>query len=203
MGKMNLLKANWEGKVGQTVGAKWKNRSTIRTYTKPSNPKTAAQLSVRGAFAEMTSYVALFADQIKYLSALNTSGQSVRNAIIQANKMQIQSGAFDKATLLISKGGLQKVSGEMAEAATKKVKVTWTNPTATNFTDKAKIVAVMVQEASGLVDVVTEDAKKGTTGVTSNIDFETGDVDVFVYFLDVRGSSKVASISDYLTATIA
>lgn len=203
MGKMNLLKANWEGKVGQTVGAKWKNRSTIRTYTKPSNPKTAAQLSVRGAFAEMTSFVALFADQIKYLSALNTSGQSVRNAIIQANKAQIQSGAFDKATLLISKGGLQKVSGEMAEAATKKVKVTWTNPTATNFTDKAKIVAVMVQEASGLVDVVTEDAKKGTTGVTSNIDFEVGNVDVYVYFLDVRGSSKVASISDYLTTTIA
>ena len=203
MGKMNLLKANWEGKVGQTVGAKWKNRSTIRTYTKPSNPKTTAQLSVRGAFAGMTSYVALFADQIKYLSALNTSGQSVRNAIIQANKAQIQDGAFDKTTLLISKGGLQKVSGEMAEAATKHVKVTWTNPTATNFTDKAKLVAVMVQEASGLVDVVTEDAKKGVTGVTSNIDFETGDVDVFVYFLDVRGSSKVASISDYLTATIA
>lgn len=203
MGKMNLLKANWEGKVGQTVGAKWKNRSTIRTYTKPSNPKTAAQLSVRSAFAGMTAYVALFADQIKYLSALNTSGQSVRNAIIQANKAQIQAGTFDKATLLISKGGLQKVSGEMAEAATKKVKVTWTNPTATNFTDKAKLVAVMVQEASGLVDVVTEDAKKGVTGVTSNIDFETGDVDVFVYFLDVRGSSKVASISDYLTAAIA
>ena len=203
MGKMNLLKANWEGKVGQTVGAKWKNRSTIRTYTKPSNPKTAAQMSVRTAFAEMTSYVALFADQIKYLSALNTSGQSVRNAIIQANKMQIQDGTFDKATLLVSKGGLQKVSGEMAEAVTNKVKVTWTNPTATNFTDKAKLVAVMIQEASGLVDVVTEDAKKGTTGVTSNIDFMTGNVDVFVYFLDVRGSSKVASISDYLTATIA
>ena len=61
----------------------------------------------------------------------------------------------------------------------------------------------MVQEESGLVDVVTEDAKKGATGVTSNIDFVTGNVDVFVYFLDVRGSSKVASISDYLTATIA
>ena len=203
MGKMNLLKANWEGKVGQTVGAKWKNRSTIRTYTKPSNPKTAAQLSVRSAFAGMTAYVALFADQIKYLSALNTSGQSVRNAIIQANKAQIQSGAFDKSTLLISKGGLQKVAGETAEAAANKVKVTWTNPTVTNFTDKAKLVAVMVQEASGLVDVVTEDAKKGTTGVTSNIDFEVGEVDVFVYFLDVRGSSKVASISDYLAATIA
>lgn len=203
MGKMNLLKANWEGKVGQTVGAKWKNRSTIRTYTKPSNPKTAAQVTVRTAFAGMTSFVALFADQIKYLSALNTSGQSVRNAIIQANKMQIQEGTFQKSTLIISKGGLQKVSGGNAEAATNKVKVTWNNPTATNFTAKAKLVAVMVQEESGLVDVVTEAANKGATGVTSSIDFATGNVDVFVYFLDVRGSSKVASISDYLTATIA
>lgn len=203
MGKMNLLKANWEGKVGQTVGAKWKNRSTIRTYTKPSNPKTAAQVSVRTAFAAMTSYVALFADQVKYLSALNTSGQSVRNAIIQANKEQIQDGTFEKTELVISKGGLQKVSGETAEAATKKVKVTWNNPTATNFTDKAKLVAVMVQEESGLVDVVTEDAKKGTVGVTSSIDFDTGNVDVYVYFLDVRGSSKVASVSDYLTVSIA
>ena len=203
MGKMNLLKANWEGKVGQTVGAKWKNRSTIRTYTKPSNPKTAAQVAVRTAFKEMTSFVALFADQIKYLSALNTSGQSVRNAIIQANKMQIQDGTFQKVDLVISKGGLQKVAGENAEAATKKVKVTWNNPTATNFTDKAKLVAVMVQETSGLVDVVTEDAKKGITGVTSSIDFDTGNVDVFVYYLDVRGSSKVASVSDYLTVSIA
>ena len=203
MGKMNILKANWTGKVGQTVGAKWKNRSTIRTYTKPSNPKTAAQVTVRTAFAGMTSYVALFADQIKYLSALNTSGQSVRNAIIQANKMQIQGGTFQKSTLVISKGGLQKVSGGNAEDSTKKVKVTWNNPTATNFTAKAKLVAVMIQEDSGLVDVVTESANKGTQGVTSSIDFATGDVDVFVYFLDVRGSSKVASISDYLTVSIA
>lgn len=202
MGKMNILKANWTGKVGQTVGAKWKNRSTIRTYTKPSNPKTAAQVTVRTAFAGITSYVALFADQVKYLSALNTSGQSVRNAIIQANKTQIQGGAFQKSNLIISKGGLQKVSGGNAAADANKVKVTWNNPTATNFTDKAKLVAVMVQEESGLVDVVTESANKGTTGVTSSIDFAAGDVDVFVYFLDVRGSSKVASISDYLTVSI-
>ena len=203
MGKMNLLKANWEGKVGQTVGAKWKNKSTIRTYTKPSNPDTAAQQSVRGVFGEMTSFVALFADQIKYLSALNTAGQSVRNAIIQANKAMISAGTFEKNMLLISKGGLQKVAGEVGEAATKKVKITWTNPTATNFTANAKLVAVMVQPASGLVDVVEGDAMNGTAGVTSAIDFENGTVDCYVYFLDKRGSNKVASISDYLSVSIA
>ena len=201
---MNLLKGNWEGKVGQTVGAKWKNKSTIRTYTKPSNPKTAAQMSVRSAFAQMTAYVALFADQIKYLSALNTSGQSVRNAIIQANKMQISDGTFDKATLMVSKGGLQKVTNEQANESAGKITVTWDKPTATNFTKDAKLIAICVQESSGLVEVLEAEAKPaGSATVSGNITFGAGDVDVFVYFLDKRGSNKVASLSDYLTVNIA
>ena len=201
MGKMNLLKANWEGKVGQTVGAKWKNKSTIRTYTKPSNPNTAAQQGVRGVFAEMTSFVAMFADQIKYLSALNTAGQSVRNAIIQANKSQIMGASFDKTTLLISKGGLQKVAGEAASATTGKITVTWNKPTATNFTANAKLIAVMVQPATGLVEVAEAAADAET--LTGNMTFENGNVDVYVYFLDKRGSNKVASASDYISVTVA
>ena len=200
MGKMNLLKANWEGKVGQTVGAKWKNLSTIRTYTKPSNPNTTDQQKVRGVFAQMTSFVALFADQIKYLSALNTSGQSVRNAIIQANKAQIMGGTFNKDTLIISKGGLQKVAGEAANQSAGKVTVTWNAPTATNFTENAKLVAVMVQPESGLVEVAEADAKAGT--LSGNITFAAGSVDIYVYYLDKRGSNKVASISDHLSVTV-
>ena len=198
---MNLLKANWEGKVGQTVGAKWKNKSTIRTYTKPSNPNTAAQQGVRGVFAEMTSFVAMFADQIKYLSALNTAGQSVRNAIIQANKSQIMGAAFDKSTLLISKGGLQKVAGEAGSASTGKITVTWNKPTATNFTANAKLIAVMVQPATGLVEVAEAAADAET--LTGNMTFENGSVDVYVYYLDKRGSNKVASASDYISVSVA
>lgn len=74
MGKLNLLKGKWDGKVGQTVGAKWKNKATVRTYSIPANPKTEAQMSVRGAFSNITKFVALFADQIKYLNALDTKG---------------------------------------------------------------------------------------------------------------------------------
>ena len=201
MGKMNLLKANWEGKVGQTVGAKWKNKSTIRTYTKPSNPSTAGQQSVRSVFASMTSFVAMFADQIKYLSALNTAGQSVRNAIIQANKAQIMDGEFDKTTLLISKGGLQKVAGENGSETSGKITITWTKPTATNFTANAELIAVMVQPTSGLVEVVTAPATAET--VSGTMTFAQGDVDVYVYYLDKRGSNKVASASDYISVTIA
>lgn len=201
MGKMNLLKANWEGKVGQTVGAKWKNKSTIRTYTKPANPDTAAQQSVRGVFGQMTSFVAMFSDQIKYLSALNTAGQSVRNAIVQINKEMISGGSFEKSNLIISKGGLQKVAGESGSAVSGKVTITWNKPTATNFTSSAKLIAVMVQPETGLVEVAEADASAET--LTGSMTFESGTVDAYVYYLDKRGSNKVASVSDYISVTVA
>lgn len=198
---MNLLKANWEGKVGETVGAKWKNKKTIRTYTKPSNPNTQAQKNVRSAFKDITSFVALFADQIKYLTALNTSGMSVRNAIIKLNKTMIEGGTVNLSNLLISKGGLQKPTGVSALKApdTKKVTVSWYTPTATNFTDDAKAVVVFVDATNGLAEVVTVTAKSGEA--TSTIEFEAeGTINTFIYFLDKRGNAKVASGSIHSAA---
>ncbi len=152
MGKLNLLKGAYEGKVGQTVGAKWKNKSTVRTFTKPSDPKTQAQMDVRSAFAAMTSFVALFADQIKYISPLSTAGMSVRNAIIKQNKAQIQGNAFDAANLVIAKGGLQKPStvAVTKEETTNVIKATFAKPTATNFTKKAIAVLVAVDKETRL-----------------------------------------------------
>lgn len=201
MGKMNTLKGNYIGKVGQTVGAKWKNLSTERVFTKPANPNTQAQQTVRSGFKAINAFVALFADQIRYKSALDTSGMSVRNAIVKLNKAMVAGNSFTKANLIVSKGGLQKVAGEAATATAGKVKVTWTAPTATNFTENAKLVAVMVQEASGMVEVVEAAANAGT--LESTLTFLTGSVDIYVYYLDKRGSNKIASLSDYLTVTIA
>ena len=196
MGKMNLLKGKWDGKVGQTVGAKWKNKATIRTYSIPSNPNTMAQQSVRGAFKEMSKYVAMFADGIKYKSALNVAGMSVRNAIIKINKEMIAMNSFDKATLLVSKGGLQKPTGVTAASVPESnaVKVTFTAPTATNFTEKAEAVVIAVDDTNGIVDVFS--AKASTGSATGTIAFaQSTNVQVYMYFLDYRGSNKVASES--------
>lgn len=201
MGKMNTLKGNYIGKVGQTVGAKWKNLSTERVFTKPANPNTQAQQTVRSGFKAINAFVALFADQIRYKSALDTSGMSVRNAIVKLNKDMVAGNSFNKANLVISKGGLQKVAGEAASATAGKITVTWDAPTATNFTENAKLVAVMVQEESGMVEVAEAAADAGT--LASTLTFLTGTVDIYVYFLDKRGSNKIASLSDYLTVTIA
>ena len=202
MGKMNLLKANWEGKVGQTVGSKWKGTSTIRTYTAPSNPDTAAQQTVRTAFGQMSTFVARFTDQLRYLSALQTRNMSVRNAIVKLNKEQIADGAFSKADTLISKGGLQKPSGATATAAATGVTFTWTAPTATNFTADAIAVLVVVEEEKDIAIVQTAKVTDLTKEVT--VTLASGDVvDAFIYFIDWRGSNKIGSDSVYLTATVA
>lgn len=202
MGKMNLLKGNWYGKVGQTVGAKWKNRSTIRTYTAPSNPNTQAQQTVRSGFKDVTSFVALFADGIRYLSALPTAGQSVRNAIIKINKEMVAGNSFAAADLLISKGGLQAPQNVAVSFASGIATVTWDAPTATNITAKAKAVVVAVDAAGKITDTMSALASAGT--VTGTVALTAGEAaDIYVYFLDYRGSNKVASNSVYKTATIA
>lgn len=196
---MNLLKANWEGKVGETVGAKWKNKKTIRTYTKPSNPNTQAQRSVRSAFKSITSFVALFADQIKYLTALNTAGMSVRNAIIKLNKSLIEGGTINFSNLLISKGGLQKPRDGVAtlQSDTNKISVTWETPTATNFTDDAKAVLVFVDTTNEIAEVVTATAK-GARAESTLTYAASSSINIYLYFLDKRGNAKVASDSVHL-----
>ena len=195
---MNLLKANWEGKVGETVGAKWKNKKTIRTYTKPSNPNTQAQRTVRNAFKELTSFIALFADQIKYLTALDTAGMSVRNAIIKLNKSLIEGGTIEFSNLLISKGGLQKpkVLEVTLEPGTQNLVMGWTPPTATNFTEDAMAIVVIIDVTTGVAEVIAKDAKSGAA--KSTLTYAEGDtIHTYTYFLDKRGNAKVASASVY------
>lgn len=196
MGKMNLLKGSWDGKVGETVGAKWKNKKTIRTYTKPSNPNTQAQQDVRNAFKQITSFVALFADQIRYLTALDVSGMSVRNAIIKLNKGMIDTNSVDLANLLISKGGLQKPTAFTASKSegTNVVKATWTAPVATNFTADAEMIVVAVDAETQMVDVFKAKATAGSA--TGTVSFgDATDIQVYGYYLDKRGNAKVASTS--------
>lgn len=200
MGKLNLIQGKWEGKVGQTVGAKWKNLATLRSYAIPSNPKTQAQETVRTVFKDMTSFVALFADQIKYLTSLNTRGMSVRNAIIKANSEQITAGTFNKDTLVINKGGLPNATGVTATATATAATVQFTRPVATNLTDKAEIVVVVVDGTNKIAGV----GKAALTGTSVQVNVALQDgvqSDVYYWVIDYRGSARVGSYSGHTTVT--
>lgn len=202
MGKLNLLKAAYTGKVGETVGAKWKDKNTVRVLTRPSNPNSAAQQVVRAGFGEVSKFVALFSDQIKSVSALNTRSMSVRNAILKINKEMVAGGSLVASDLVISKGGLPIPQGAAASGsqADGQLTVPVTEITGTNITAKAKIVVVAVNQSAGLawVNVANNSSASLTisTGVTG-----TNPFDVYIYALDYRGSAKVASLSRYQQVT--
>lgn len=202
MGKLNILKAAYYGKVGETVGAKWKDKNTVRVLTIPSNPNTMAQQTVRTGFAEISKFVSLFSDQIKVVSALNTRGMSVRNAIIKENKEMVAAGALTPADLVISKGGLPTPQGAAATGAqgTGVISVPVTQITGTNVTTKAKIVIVVVSQTASQawVEVVDNaaDTVEVNTGVTG-----TNPMEVYVYAIDYRGSAKVGSLSRHQQVT--
>lgn len=54
MAKQNFISGGYYGKLGATVGQRWKNKRTIRTYVKPSNPRTEKQQANRKLFGEFT-----------------------------------------------------------------------------------------------------------------------------------------------------
>ena len=51
MAIQNFLSGGYYGKLGATVGQRWKNKRTIRTYVIPANPRTEVQQANRGKFA--------------------------------------------------------------------------------------------------------------------------------------------------------
>lgn len=50
MGFINLLKNGYRGKLGETVGQKWKNQLTVRTYQSTNNSKSKEQLDQRAHY---------------------------------------------------------------------------------------------------------------------------------------------------------
>ena len=204
MGILNLLKAAYSGKVGQTVGAKWKDKHTVRVYTIPTNPKTQAQETVRAGFKAISEYVALFSDPLRTVSPLDTRGMSVRNAIMKLNKEMIASDSFDAETLQISRGGLPvpTLPGSVTVSGVGPISLSLTQVTGATITAKAKIVVVAVNETAKTAAVVVAD--NTTAAASIPLAFQTGDkINFYAYTLDYRGSSKVGSKTAFVTATAA
>ena len=86
MGTMNLLQSKWDGKVGELVGAKWKNKATVHAYTKPKDAKTEKQLKQREWFKPMQKTCCLIGQNIKGITDIVPKGMSLGNALVSFNK---------------------------------------------------------------------------------------------------------------------
>lgn len=59
MATQNFISGGYYGKLGQTVGQRWKNKRTMRIYVIPANPRTPAQQANRKTFADAVPWAHL------------------------------------------------------------------------------------------------------------------------------------------------
>ena len=86
MGKLNIVKSKFDGKLGQFVGSDWKGIPTIRAYATGVDPQTKPQLSQRAFFKELQSYCSFIAPKVKPYTHLDCSRQYLQNALVSHNK---------------------------------------------------------------------------------------------------------------------
>lgn len=59
MAKQNFVSGGYYGKLGDTVGQRWKNKRTIRSYVIPRNPRTDVQQANRARFKNLVPFAQL------------------------------------------------------------------------------------------------------------------------------------------------
>ena len=202
MALLNLLKAEYTGKLGQTVGAKWKDKSTVRTLSKPTYTDTPEQQVIRSGFGELTAFLSLFTGELRTLTAIDTKSMTLRNALIKLNKAQVIAGSLDPATIQISKGGLLLPGSRSISisATTGNISASWTPAVGANITTKAKVIVVAVDKLKKLAFVKSALNSAGALSIPG-IGATTSAYDTYMYLLDYRGSSKVGSPSAYSAVT--
>lgn len=110
MGFINLLKNGYTGKVGETVGQKWKNTLTLRTYNEHNNSKTEAQLNQRDIYKENISQSSIAYSTLVGVNKSVAKGMNLFNLFTSqwsktngsVDDSWIKSKIFDKPNLTVT-----------------------------------------------------------------------------------------------------
>ena len=101
MAKQNFLAGGFYGKLGATVGQRWKNKRTLRTYVIPENPKTPKQMANRNKFTAAVPF-AQKGMAMNYHSPAFASEETTEWALrMSAAKYAIDLGQVDVAAIPI------------------------------------------------------------------------------------------------------
>lgn len=92
MAKQDFLQGGYVGKLGATIGQRWKNIRTVRSYVKPHNPRTQAQQANRNNFkqaVELTQFAKVFNDDCPVWQSQSNTAYAER---IKVAKTRIDRG---------------------------------------------------------------------------------------------------------------
>lgn len=92
MAIQNFISGGFYGKVGQTVGQRWKNKRIIREYVIPLNPRTELQQSNREQFGVATKLAQEAYNQNKGSDLWDTKSNNQFSLMVGTAKKRLQEG---------------------------------------------------------------------------------------------------------------
>lgn len=95
MAIQNFISGGYYGKLGATVGQRWKNKRIIRTYVIPRNPRTAEQQANRGQFGEAVQYSQIALQMNYYATCFENESYTRWNYRMKTAKNLVAHGAIN------------------------------------------------------------------------------------------------------------
>lgn len=189
-------------KIGNVVGAKWKNRYYFRTLVTPSNPNSVAQQLVRTNFSILVAFGRQILGSVlqPYWDPFYT-GMSGFNALVKYN-MEAQPGAFDWSLVTVARGSLEGTTITAATYATNTVTITFSSTITGNGEDTDAVIGVVYDHVNKVAFTQTGDTRvDASTSVVVGTGRNVANMAAFVFLHRGTGASLVVSNSDYSAVT--
>jgi hypothetical protein len=143
MPKINWIKGELRGKLGEIVGSSWKGKGYIKTYTKPGNPNTPAQQNTRSVFQNLAHIGKVIYKSLGLYTRPVPHGMTAYNNLLKLNKPLFAKEGVKWAPLELSilSGDLiaAAITAATFDPATFEATITWDNAHG-DAADKAFIV---------------------------------------------------------------
>jgi hypothetical protein len=168
--RINFIKGELHGKLGEIVGSSWKGRAYTKAYVKPENPNTPKQIETRALFQNIAHIGNGIRAPLELYTRPKPHRMTAYNHLIQINKAMFrkQGVKWNPLELIIMSGELTStpITTAVFNNTAMTAIVTW-DGTMGEATDKA-LVVVYDNESKRSVHAVEVDRDSGTVTIDAS-----------------------------------
>lgn len=185
MATISWIKDNLNGRLGSVVGSSWKGINYVKVFTAPSNPNTAGQRQIRGAFGHIMHIGCAINKEILSHETPKAQKQTNVNRFLHNNKHMLAQAVKwipEELVLFASTDAITCIFAPTLDAATQVIKLNGATPAA-----NSAFCFVAYDTVSGKIAQKTFSETEAAAGELSIAGFEvTTDISIHVFWAEVK-----------------
>jgi hypothetical protein len=168
--RINFIKGELKGRLGEIVGSSWKGKAYTKTYTQPKNPNTPAQQEIRHLFQTLAHIGTGIRVPLEEYTRPLPKKMTAYNHLIQLNKPMFgkQGHKWDPLELVIMSGDLKSlpITTAVFDVTAFTATVTWDGTTGAD--DDKAFVVIYNDESKHIVYATEIDRSVGTVVIDAS-----------------------------------